>query len=186
MKTETIKYLALLRGINVGGKNLIKMDELRRLFETVEFENVRTYIQSGNVLFESTEMNDKIIAAKLEAALKKHLGEVIPVFIRTADELGAIAKLNPFKKITTASSTKLYVSFLNDELKKKPELPHISPKNDVEIIEIRKREVYSLTKEIKGRSGFPNNFVEKEYAIPATTRNWSTVCKLFELTTSES
>lgn len=181
MKTERNKYLALLRGINVGGKNIIKMDELRQIFVNMGFENVRTYIQSGNILFESKEKNEKIITVRLESAFLKRLGDKIPVFIRTIRDLNEIVNLNPFAKIKTASSTKFYVSFLNENPGKKPRLPLISHKKDVEIIEIEKREVYSLTKEIKGRFGFPNNFAENEFGIKASTRNWNTVTKLLEI-----
>jgi uncharacterized protein (DUF1697 family) len=181
MNNEKIKYIALLRGINVGGKNLIKMEDLRQIFESLDFENVRTYIQSGNVYFESADKSESAITKKIEKSLHKHLGDDVLVFTRTIPEVEAIVKRNPFNKIKTAPSTKLYVSFLKEELKKKPKLPHISTKKDVEIIEIKKREVYCLTVEINGRFGFPNNFVEKEFGVPATTRNWTTVCKLLEL-----
>lgn len=180
MKNEKIKYIALLRGINVGGKNLIKMNDLKQLFESLKFENVRTYIQSGNVYFESTDKIESAITKTLEQSLRQVLGDDVLVFIRTIEEVEAIVKLNPFNKIKTAPSIKLYVSFLKEELKKKPKLPHISQKKDVEIIEIKKREIYSLTVEINGRFGFPNNFVENEFGVPATTRNWTTVCKLVE------
>jgi uncharacterized protein (DUF1697 family) len=186
MKNEKIKYIALLRGINVGGKNVIKMEDLRQLFESLGFENVKTYIQSGNVYFESADKNESALTKKIEMQLRKTLNDDVLVFIRTIAEVKAIVNLFPFNKIKTAPGTKFYVSFLKDELKKKPKLPHISPKKDVEIIEIKKREIYCLTVEINGRFGFPNNFVENEFNIAATTRNWLTVCALLKLTDSKS
>ena len=181
MKNEKLKYIALLRGINVGGKNIIKMEDLRQLFESLEFENVCTYIQSGNVLFDSAEKNESVIIKKLEKSLHDFLSDDVLVFIRTIPEFEAIMKINPFNKIKTPASSKPYVSFLKEELMKKPKLPYLTPKKDVEIIEIKNHEVYSWAVKINGRSGFPNNFVEKEFQLPATTRNWRTVCKLLDI-----
>lgn len=96
MKNEKIKYIALLRGINVGGKNLIKMNDLKQLFKSMDFENVRTYIQSGNVIFESAEKNESTIAKKLERSLLEQFEDDVLVFIRTIPEIEAILKLNPF------------------------------------------------------------------------------------------
>lgn len=177
-----IKYFAFLRAVNVGGKNIIKMDILKKVFESLGFKNVRTFIQSGNVIFESSEKNKGVIIKKCEVALHKHLGNDVLSFVRTKSELEAIIKLDPFKKIKTAVSSKLYFSFLRDEIKKKPKLPHLSSKKDVEIIAIKNCDVYSISKEINGRFGFPNNFLEKEFGISATTRNWNTIIKIHSLT----
>jgi len=173
-----IKYFAFLRAINVGGKNLIKMDTLKRIFESVGFKNVRTYIQSGNIVFETAERSKEKIIKKTEKELHKYVGEDVLVFLRTFSEVEALVKYNPFGKIITAPRTKLYVSFINDELKTKPKLPLLSDKKDVEVIAVKNCEVYCITKEINGRFGFPNNFVEKEFGIPATTRNWNTINKI--------
>jgi uncharacterized protein (DUF1697 family) len=179
MKIKPEKYIALLRGINVGGKNLIQMRELKEIFESLGFENVRTYIQSGNVLFESDNEIESEAIRVLEPALKNRLGNEINVFIRSAAEIRTIVKLNPFGRIKT--DAKYYVTFIQKPLKIKPELPMFSPNKDVEIIGINKREIYSRSIMVNGRSGFPNNYSEKEFGIKATTRNWTTVCKLSDL-----
>lgn len=176
-----IKYFAFLRAINVGGKNLIKMEDLKKIFESLGFKNVRTYIQSGNVIFETPEKSKEKIIKRTEKELHKYLGEDVLVFLRTFPEIEAIIKSNPFKKIKTAPSTKLYLSFLRTELKSKLKLPYLSAKKDIEIIAIRNCDLYCITPEIKGRFGFPNNFIEKEFGIPSTTRNWNTVTKIISL-----
>ena len=180
-----MNYIALLRGINVGGKNLIPMEKLKLLFKDLGFENIRTYIQSGNVLFESPEKKESVLIKKLESSLQKILDNEVAVFIRKREDFETIRSLNPFGKIDTAPDAKFYVSFLQEPLRRKPALPIVSPKKDVEIIEIKNREIFSLTAEINGRFGFPNNFVESEFDIPATTRNWNTVCKLTDLSFSD-
>ncbi|MBI5729679.1 MAG: DUF1697 domain-containing protein [Ignavibacteriales bacterium] len=173
-----IKYFAFLRAINVGGKNLIKMEDLKKIFESLGFKNVRTYIQSGNIIFETTEKSKEKIIKRTEKELHKYLGEDVLVFLRTFPEVKAIVKYNPFSKIKTAPSTKLYVSFINQELKMKLKLPFVSAKKGVEVIAIKNCEVYCITAEVNGRFGFPNNFVEDYFDVAATSRNWNTINKI--------
>ena len=90
-----IKYVAFLRGINVGGKNIIKMEVLKDLFESLHFKNVITFIQSGNVIFESEIKDRKILIKQIEAGLKKELGNNVAVIIRTKEEMNNIIKLDP-------------------------------------------------------------------------------------------
>lgn len=175
------QFVAFLRSINVGGKNLIKMDQLSKTFEMLGFKNLRTYIQSGNVIFDSKLTDEKLILSKTEKELHKLLSKNVILVVRHADEIKLIVKSNPFLKIKFAPSTKLYVSLLKDDLKQKPKLPILSDKKDVEIFHITKREIYSITSEINGRFGFPNNFVEEVLKVSATTRNWNTILKISEL-----
>ena len=90
-----------------------------------------------------------------------------------------IINKDPFKKIKTAPSTKLYFSFLRTGITSRPKLPYLSAKKDIEIIAIQSCDLYCITPEINGRFGFPNNFVEQEFGISATTRNWNTITKIF-------
>ncbi len=103
-------YIALLRGINVSGQKIIKIDELRKLFESLGFKNVKTYIQSGNVIFNSQiESIDKIVKL-IEKKIKEVFSFDVTVIIRNRDELGKIIQTNPFSK--TKPIEKLYVIFL--------------------------------------------------------------------------
>jgi uncharacterized protein (DUF1697 family) len=91
-------YVALLRGINVGGHKLIKMKELARIFADAGFKNVRTYVASGNVIFESGSANRAALTRKIEKALQKALGYDVTVVLRTLSEIESIVNRNPFKK----------------------------------------------------------------------------------------
>src|SRR3984893_8191153 len=134
-----IKYVALLRGINVGGNKLIRMAELKRIFASLGLKNVQTYIQSGNVLFESSRADSVALTKHIETSLHKASGFEGPVLLRPTAELEAIVKLNPFSKVKPADS-KLNVTFLVEALKTKPTVPLLSPKKDCEIIHLTPRE----------------------------------------------
>lgn len=176
-----IKYVAFLRAINVGGKNLIKMGELKKIFESLGFKNVVAHIQSGNVMFESSTGDENILIKKIEDQLHKNLSDDVLVFIRTFGQLKSIVDDDSFQKLKFKVPTKLYISFLKNELKQIPKLPYLSAKKDVEIIRIKNREIYCITPEIKGRYGFPNLFIENEFGIKSTTRNWNTITKVTDL-----
>ena len=175
------KFAVFLRAINVGGKNLIKMDELKKIFKSVGCEDIKTYIQSGNVTFNSKISDENSLIKKIESELHKNLSNDVLVFLRTSEQLKSIIQANPFVKMISNNPTKLYITFLKDELKQKLKLPFLSPKKDVEIIQIKNREIYCITHEIKRQYGFPNLFIEKEFDAKATTRNWNTIIKVCDL-----
>jgi uncharacterized protein (DUF1697 family) len=176
-----INYASFLRAINVGGKNLIKMDDLKRKFKSTGCEDIRTYIQSGNVTFHSKISDENSLVNKIENELHKNVSKDVLVFLRTSEQLKSIIEANPFVKLIISNPTKLYVTFLKDELKPNLKLPFLSAKKDVEVIQIEDREIYCISHEIKGQYGFPNLFIEKEFGIKATTRNWNTVIKVNDL-----
>lgn len=167
------KYVAVLRKVNVGGKNLMKMDALRGAFEAAGMKNVRTFQQAGNVVFES---NSKNPLAKIEKLPNTDLKAIVfPV-----DELSRIVKRDPFKRVGPGD-VMLCVVFLFDEPQQKPKLPLISTTDKLELIAIRDRAAFVVARRKKtGWFGFPNNFVEKQLGVTATTRQWSTVKKLID------
>ena len=177
-----IKYVALLRGINVGGNKLIRMAELKRIFASLGLKNVQTYIQSGNVLFESSRADSVALTKHIETSLHKAVGFEVPVVLRTTAELEAIVKLNPFSKVKPDADAKLYVTFLVEALKTKPKIPLLSPKRDCEIIHLNPREVFTVAFAMpNGRYGESMAFIEKEFGKSVTTRNWNTVIKILAL-----
>ncbi len=181
-----IKYVAFLRGINVGGKKLIKMKELARIFELLGSKNVRTYIQSGNVIFDSSEINRDVLARKIEKKILKAFGHEVAVVLQTIDELKEILRRNPFKKIKPGDDVIMFVTFLAAEPGGKPKLPLQSMTESLEVLGIRDRAAFILCHRKKnGSFAFPNNFFEKEFGVPATTRNWTTVRKIAALPKSE-
>ena len=165
------KYIALLRKVNVGGKNLIKMDALGEVFEAAGLKNVRTFQQAGNVVFESNAKNPASKIKKLNADFK--------AIIFTVDELAQITKRDPFKRVE--GDVMLCVVFLFDEPVTVPKLPLKSTTEKLELIAVRERAAFVVARRKKsGWFGFPNNFVEKELGVTATTRQWSTIKKLID------
>jgi uncharacterized protein (DUF1697 family) len=175
-------YIALLRGVNMAGHKSIKMADLRKCFESLLFKNVHTYIQSGNVLFDSVVTDRIKLVTMIEKCLKKSLAHDIEVFLRSADEIKKIVRLNPFKNVTTHSESRMFVTFVDDSFSNKRLMPFWSDKKDVEVLLVKNREFFSLSHEVNGRNGSPNNLVEKKFKVSATTRNWRTVAKLVTLT----
>ena len=177
-----IKYVAFLRGINVGGKKLIKMEELSRVFERSGFKHVRTFIQSGNVIFEASETNTELLTKKIEQKILESFGEDVTVVLQTVVELEKIVRRNPFKRVKPDSNAMMFVTFLSAEPNSRPKLPLISAAENLEVFAIKDRAAFILARRKKnGSCGFPNNFIEKQLGVPATTRNWTTVGKIVAL-----
>lgn len=174
-----VNYIAFLRGINVGGQKVIKMDDLTRIFKSLGFADVKTYIQSGNIVFNSNESNSDLLSEVTEEYLFKKLGYRVTVLLRTKDEIEILIKQNPFEEFNDLKNVKFYVSFLRNAPLKLHDLPLISPNKDIEIFKIKNLEAYIISRYIKGRFGFPNHYIEKEFGVLATTRNWTTVINLF-------
>lgn len=176
-----MRYVALLRGINVGGKNIIKMESLKKSFESEGFTNVKTLIQSGNVLFDSKSDNIAALTKRIENKLLEDYRSEIKTMIRSIFEIEEIIKQNPFKGRENDKNTKLYVCFLYENILSNKIIPPSSDKEAVEITHIGKKEIFLISFPTKnGRYGFPNNFVEKELKSFSTARNWNTVKKLTE------
>jgi uncharacterized protein (DUF1697 family) len=173
-----MKYVAFLRGINVSGQKLIKMTDLARMFEDMGFANVSTYIQSGNVLFDSKAQSDSL-EKKIEKGLAKELGYEVPVVVRSITELRQIVKKTPFKDVQEPDKTvSIYVAFLKEE----PEGRNIEELmkfcNKLETFVDRGKDMYILNHRDKGKLMFTNTWLEKKLKVAATTRNWNTVKKL--------
>jgi uncharacterized protein (DUF1697 family) len=175
------RYVAFLRGINVSGQKIIKMEYLKEVFQSGGFKNVSTFIQSGNVIFEASESNLFTLTDLVEAYLLKTVGYKIQVILRTFLELTEMVKSDPFKPYEAVENIKLYVTFLSVKPEKKIVLPMVSTKNDVEIFAVNELDFFCISKLQNGSYGFPNLFIEKEFRVPATTRNWNTICKISNL-----
>lgn len=177
-----MKYISLLRGINVSGQKKIEMPELKALYESLQFENVVTYIQSGNVIFDSNDKNKSDIKKIIEDAIKKKYKFHVPVEIRTKREIENIIKNNPFAPVDLEKNgTKILVTFLNtkpDKTKVSNLLEYVvSPEKLI----IKGKEVFLHCPDGYGKSKLSNNFIENKLDTEATTRNWKSVLKLLEL-----
>jgi uncharacterized protein (DUF1697 family) len=172
-------YVAFLRGVNVGGKKPIKMKQLAEVLTAAGFRNVRTFIASGNVIFEASAKEPKRIARKIEKHLLNAFGCEITVIIRNLDELRAIIKRNPFKKPKPSADEMLFVTFLASPPPVKPQLPLRSKTENMEVIALTDGAAFIVARRKKtGWFGFPHTFAEKEFKVPTTTRNWTTVEKI--------
>jgi len=175
-----MKYVALVRAINVGGKNLLKMDVLRALCESAGLKNVRTFLQAGNVAFESNAKKPSLIAAKIEKQLADSLKAEMKVIVLPLEELAKITKRDPFKRIERIEpqdDVMLCVVFFTDKPARSPKLPVKSPDN-LELIAVHDGAAFVVARRKQnGWFGFPNGFVEKQLAVTATTRQWSTIRK---------
>ena len=172
-------FISILRGINVSGQKKIQMADLRALFEDLGFQNVTTFIQSGNVIFKTEEALD--LSLRIEKEIFKRYRFNVPVILRTSDEMIAILETNPFIQENHIDTDRLYLTFLAEsprqELITKVEVMNFNPERFVVV----GREIYLYCPEGYGRTKLNNNFFEKKLDITATTRNWKTVNKLSEL-----
>ncbi len=175
-----MKYVALLRGINVGGKNKIKMERLREVCAALGFLNVKTYINSGNLIFEAAANDDKKLAAKIENAIEKEFALEIKVIVRTIGEIENIIENNPFAG-QFDNDKDLHVFFLDEELPPEKRELLLSNNSENEKFAVRKREIFCLLRVSVLDSLIGKDYIGKKLKVSATARNWRTVNKILDL-----
>ncbi|MBF6652801.1 hypothetical protein C3B47_07820 [Flavobacterium columnare] len=175
------KHLALLRGINVSGHNMIKMDDLKVLLERMGFQNVVTYIQSGNVFFECEETNGPSVGFKIKQEIFKEWGYEVPVMVLGKEDLEGALSNNPYLKEKEADPSKIYFAFLNKELNE-------SAIHDLKISQVKpdeatvdKNRIYLKYINGAGKTRMDNKYIEKKLNVLSTIRNFNTVTKLLEM-----
>lgn len=176
-----MKYIVLLRGINVGGQKSIKMIDLKNIFESIGFKNVKTYLQSGNVIFDFDSTDTMELANQIEKKISEVFGFFVKVIIRTDEELRDIANNNPFLKEPNVELDKLYVTFMLDIPETSAVLSLDVKKEENEKFIIISTEVYVYCPNGYGRTKLNNNMFEKKLKTVATTRNWKTINNLLKL-----
>lgn len=171
--------ISMLRGVNVGPHNRIKMEALRVLCGSLKLQNAQTYVQSGNVVFTSKEQNLPALAKRIEDAIEKKFGFRAAVILRTADEMGAVVKKNPFAK-RDFDPAKLAVMFLTGELsmetRKQLEAIRLGP----EELRAYARELYVYFPDGMGRSKL-SPVIDRIIKKTGTGRNWNSVMNLLEM-----
>ncbi len=168
-------FVALLRGINVGGNKKVPMADLKKVFEKAGFKNVRTILNTGNVIFDGSSAKEAAVATMLEEAF----GFPIPVLIRTMADIEALIASDPFKGITVKPETRLYVTFLKDKPTSALKIPYVSPEKFFTILKKSPTEVISVLTVTADRGSVDAmGIIEKEFGKSVTTRNWNTVLKL--------
>lgn len=171
-------YLSLLRGINVSGKNGIKMDALRKCYESMGFAEVNTYVQSGNVLFSTIKTDPALLAASLSLQIKKVFGFDVPVLVVSGEKLSQIIKNNPFTHNSDKAPSFLHVTLLASTPAVKDIKSIDEKKGAGEECAITDSAVYLYCPNGYGRTKLNNNFLESKLKTHATTRNWKTLCEL--------
>ncbi|OLD14089.1 MAG: hypothetical protein AUI50_00290 [Crenarchaeota archaeon 13_1_40CM_2_52_14] len=165
----------MLRGINVAGKKIVRMEDLRASFEALGFGRVRTYIQSGNVIFEASKVASDNLSETIAKKISKDFGFSIPVVLRTSDELKKIIRDNPFLNEKHMDHSKFHVTFLSA-------LPARDAEEKIDALNahpdqfgVSGREIYLYCPNGYGRSKVSNLALEKALSVGATTRNWNTL-----------
>ncbi len=179
-----ITYFAFLRGMNLGKRN-VKMDELRAIFAELKLENVRSYIASGNIIFDTKEKDEKKLTAKIEKHLKERLSYDVKVMLRSQAELSALLKNNPFKN--PPEGTKTYINFYNELPAKAAMKTFLDACNsETEIFKFQGRELYMMFHVGFSESRFfKNPKLEKQLGVLATNRNLNTPTKMLALLEKE-
>jgi uncharacterized protein (DUF1697 family) len=171
------RFIAFLRAINVGG-HTVKMDNLRRLFESLGFSRVETFIASGNVVFETTSKSAQVLERKIEIRLREALGYEVATFIRTDAELVAVANYKPFQQSELDAAVALNIAFLADELDDHSKRKIMELKTPIDNFHVHKREIYWLCRMKQSESKISNAVIEKTLGKKSTLRGANTVKKM--------
>lgn len=175
------RWVAFLRAVNVGGHGLVTMEALRSALERRGLSRVRTWIQTGNVLFDAPGRSREVLARELEREVGRLTGEESVACLRTLAELRRLARLDPFAAWRGRRGAALYVSFLRQAPARARPGPDADEKDGLEVVGRRGLDVFVVSRPVKGRRGFPNLMVERAFGVPGTSRNWNTVQAILEL-----
>lgn len=171
----------MLRGVNLAGRNRLKMDALRALYGSLELQNPQTYVQSGNVIFKTRERNLVLLSKRIENAIEASFGFRPDVILRTPSELKQVIAVNPFATRGGIDPRKLVVTFLTFDPGQAARDKVSAIKTDPEELQICGRELYIYFPNGMGRSKLQLTVIEKALGARGTARNWNTVTKLLEL-----
>jgi uncharacterized protein (DUF1697 family) len=179
MAGGNLRYVAFLRGINVGGNKQIKMEDLRKAFESMGFEDVATVLNSGNVLFRAKKTADANLEQRIRDGLVEILDKKTDILVRTGVEIEALVASDPFRQIETTPQTRLYVTFFSGEVRSSLKLPYESAEGDIRILSVSSGAVCTAI-ELSPKKGTVDlmKVIEIEFGSGVTTRNWSTILKI--------
>lgn len=172
-------FIALLRGVNVGGKK-IKMADLQGQLQDLGLENVRTYIQSGNIVF-NTEEDAETAGSRISAMIGEAYGFEVPVIVRTVADLRAVVAGSPFAKDPAKDNKRFYITFLAEapSPERLADLAAYSFPEEEYFVE--GKTIYFYSPNSYGRAKMNNNFFEQKLKVAGTTRNWRRTLKLIEM-----
>jgi uncharacterized protein (DUF1697 family) len=174
-------YVSMLRGINLGGHKRMKMDQLRKSFEALGFEQVKTYIQSGNVVFKGGKLSTAALSKKIEAKILSDFGFSVSVISRTHDEMEKTIRNNPFLKERGIDQEKLHVTFLSEA----PVVPALKKMQALIAAPDQSRcvgkEIYLYLPNGVAQSSFWRTPWERTLSVVTTMRNWKTVNSIYQM-----
>ncbi len=174
-----MKYIALLRGVNVGGRTIMKMERLREVLGAAGFENVKTYIQSGNVVLESNLTDPAEVKSLIEETVGREFFRT-PVIVRTRDEVESLYNSNPFADQDFEEKW-FHLVFLDEELPAEKTELLMAQQCETEEYAVVGREIYCLLRAGVADSTLGKRFLEAKLKVSATARNWRTIGKVLEL-----
>ena len=173
-------FVALLRGINVGGKNKLPMAKLVEIFSEAGCSDVRTYIQSGNVVFAASVKTVKRLPSLIAEAIAARFGLRVPVVLRSSEELRDVARSNPFLR-SGHDAESLHVAFLADAPARRSSAALDHARSPGDSFELRGRELYLHLPNGVARTKLTNAYFDGTLETTSTVRNWRTVLKLLEM-----
>jgi uncharacterized protein (DUF1697 family) len=174
-------YIAMLRGINVSGQKIVRMQDLRELCAVLGFRSVATYLQSGNIVFLNEEKPSFGLSKGIGEAILHEFGFAVPVFVKTLKEMKGVIEGNPFLKERGIDRSKLHVTFLAEAAPQsaRKNLERLPAKRDQFCV--GRQQIYLYCPDGYGNTKFSNTALEKVLCVAATTRNWKTVSTLYEM-----
>jgi uncharacterized protein (DUF1697 family) len=175
------KYISILRGINVSGRNLIKMDALRKLYEQLGFHSIATYVQSGNILFTTKTAEPHKLAQAISMKIKTEFGFEVPVIVMTPDTLKSVIDKNPFSTDAQKDPSFFHVTFLASKPLSFNQNLIESKKMAEEAIHFGGEAVYLYCPNGYGKTKLSNSWLESKLKCISTTRNWKTVNELYKM-----
>ena len=173
--------ISLLRGVNVGGRNMVKMDALRELYRSLGLRDPQTYVQSGNVMFWTGGQDTARLPARIAAAIEHTSGFRPEVIIRTRTELEQVVARNPFAARPDIEPGRLLVHFLAGDPGPQAAERLLAVRTDTEELRLDGRELYIYFPDGMGRSKVWPAAVDRALRVPGTARNWNSVLKLLEM-----
>ncbi len=178
-------FISMLRGINVGAQKRLSMETLRRIYDGLGFTSVRTYGQSGNVVFEGPEQDPSSLTGQIEALIEQTCGFPVEVFIRQPDELQRILTGNPFLNHRNENPSKLHVTFFYQFPSETALSQLTASTGTTDEFTFGEKAVYLFCPNGYGKTKLSNGFFERKLGMPMTTRNWNTVNALYKLAAEE-
>jgi uncharacterized protein (DUF1697 family) len=179
-KDKTAYYVAFLRGINVGGHNKISMDDLRGTFESIGFQNVKTILATGNVVFKAARAAPLHLAARIKKCLTGAIARDIEITVRSVDELVALVDTAPFENVPETKDTKFYVTFFSRPRERKIPIDLTRKEQGFDFVHSTRNEVCTALDLSLAKTPDLMVFLDEEVGSDVTTRTWKTLARVLK------